>query len=142
MKRILLFILSVVLVFSSCEKREEVIPTNPDYIIGEWKLEKITVYGIEQDITDCHKSSRMIFSSNHDAHARYYTIYQTTGNCVLHLEYSGTWEYRDGEFIFKVNSQSNASGTNKVLNFLDTEHFYVEETFNGITGKFYFEKID
>ncbi len=141
MRYLMIIFLSLVVIIS-CDKREEVIPSNPDYIIGQWKLEKITVFGIEQDITDCHKTSRMTFSSNHDAHARYYTIYQTTGNCVLHLEYSGTWEYQDGEFIFKVDSQSNNSTINKVLNFLDTEHFYVEETFNGVTGKFYFEKID
>ncbi len=146
MKKIYIAFLIIFTVFSftACKKREAVIQSRPEYIIGEWELEKIIVFSTEQNITDCHKQSRMIFTSNHEAHARYYTIYQSTGDCVLHLQYDGEWDYRNNKFIFIV--QTGTSGTSiteeKELHFLDTDHFYIEEEYNGIRGKFYFVKID
>jgi hypothetical protein len=140
---ILLFIL-IISGFSACKKHETTIPAEPEYIIGEWKLDKIVVLGMEQDITDCHKQSYMIFESNHDAENKYYTIYQSTGNCELHLHYRGTWSYRNDKFYFNVTQSSTSQNPNyeKELHFLDTEHFYVLETYQGVQGKFYFEKQD
>ncbi len=140
------FFIIVGLTFYSCKKHDTEIPTEPDYIIGEWKLDKLVIYGVEQDLTDCHKQSYMIFDSNHEAESKYYTIYANSGDCVLHLHYIGTWEYNEAEnkFYFNVDS-TNTSGNsttniNKELHFTDTEHFYVIETYQGMEGKFFFEK--
>ncbi len=146
MKKITLYVFLSIFTFglSGCWKHEKEISSEPDYIVGEWKLDKITIFGVEQSLEDCHKQSFMIFESNYEAESKYYTIYASTGNCELHLHYSGTWSYNDGKFFFHVDSSntSNNPDYNKVLHFLDTEHFWLEETYQGLTGKFYFEKED
>jgi hypothetical protein len=144
MKKIILLLLLITLSLSGCKKHVTEIASQPQYIVGEWKLEKITVFGREQTITPCHKRSYMIFESNHDAESKYYTIYQASGNCIMHLSYQGQWSYEDDKFYFHV-TQSNTSSNpdlKKELHFLDTEHFYIIETFQGISGNFYFKKVD
>ena len=147
MKKIITFLfISMIVITSlgSCKKHQTEIPTQPDYIIGEWKLEKLVVFGAEQNLTDCHKQSYMIFDSNHAAESKYYTIYASSGDCVLHLHYIGTWEYNETEnkFYFNIDSSntSTTSSISKELHFIDTEHFYVLENYQGVEGKFFFEK--
>jgi len=143
MKKIYFFILFFsIFYFSSCKKHAIAENHYPDYIVGEWKLQQVTVYGNNISITDCHKRSRMTFSSNHDAHAVYYTIYQSTGSCVKHLEYTGQWTYRNGTFYFDVRDTSGANQQEqKELTFTDPDHFFIRETVDNIPGIFYFEKI-
>ena len=138
------FILLITGIFfvQSCKKHEVEKQEEPQYIVGEWQLEKITVSGIELGITDCHKQSFAIFESNGHAESKYYTEYQD-GDCELHLWYKGTWEYKDDKFYFHVeetNDSQSPETEDKEVHFIDTEHFYFEENYQGYLGKFYFKK--
>ncbi len=128
-----------------CQKKHDVAEATPEYIIGEWQLERITVGGVDYPVNDCMKRSRMYFSSNREARDKYYTIYQTTGLCTLHLEHTGHWEYDDGKFYLVIETEGNTTLSNPrrtEIHFTDTEHAYVEQTYNGYFGTFYFKKLD
>jgi len=140
------YILIVALVWTAlggCKKHDVEIQSRPEYIVGEWRLERVTIYGIEYDLTDCHRQSYMLFDSNGRAESKYYTIYNN-GDCVLHLHYRGRWEYHDDKFYFYIeeyNTSQPPEDMEKELHFQDPDHFYVEEEFEGYEGKLYFEKI-
>ncbi len=134
----------ITLSFFSCKKHEKEIPPQPDYIVGEWTLDKVMIYGVEQNISDCNRQTFMIFESNHDAESKYYTLYQSTGNCELHLHYRGKWSYNNGVFYFHVeySNTSETSNIQKELHFINTDYLFVFENFQGVQAKFYFRKVD
>ena len=148
MKKNIFYIINVfflALVLTGCNKKHDVAEATPEYIIGEWQLERITVSGVDYPVNDCMKRSRMYFSSNHDARDKYYTIYQSTGLCTLHLEHTGRWEFEDGKFYMIVETEGNTTLSNPrriEIHFTDTEHAYVEQSYNGYFGTFYFKKLD
>ncbi len=141
--RLFYSLIFILLIAGSCKKKE-ISDSAPEYIVGEWKLYRFTVMGTDYQITDCHKRSRMHFSSNHDAHAVYYTLYQNSGTCHKHLEYNGKWEYNknDGKFYFDVEDTAGVEEQeSKELHFIDPDHFFVEEEYQQIPIVAYFEKI-
>jgi hypothetical protein len=128
----------------SCNKKQEVKEATPQYIIGEWQLERISVGTMDYPANDCMKRSRMFFSSNTEARDIYYTIYESTGQCTLHLQHEGHWEYKDGKFYMVIEKEGNTvinPPRRKRIHFTDTEHAYVEQSYNGVTGTFYFKKL-
>ncbi len=144
MKNKLFYLVVFFLLLTAGCKKKETLGSPPEYIVGEWKLYRITAMGTDQSVTDCHKRSMMQFSSNHDAYAVYYTIYQSTGDCHKHLEYSGKWEYDedDDTFYFDVEDTAGVQEQEaKQLHFLDPDHFYVEEEYQHIPITVYFEKV-
>jgi len=130
----------------ACEQHEIVTPEQPEYIIGEWELEKIVIAGIEQNLSDCHKRSRMAFDADGNAEFKYYTTYEPDNECVLHLHYQGKWKYENGKFLFRIEYSNTSADTNlemeKELYFTDPDHFYIEMEYGGYIGKLYFEKYD
>jgi len=140
----LVFIWIGLTVVPSCKKHEVAVEDQPRYIVGEWKLDKLTIMGVERSLTDCHRQSYMIFEKNGKAESKYYTFYESTGECVLHLHYRGRWEFKDGKFYFYVE-ESNTSelpeAEEKELHFLNPDYFYIEQEYGGYSGKLYFKKI-
>jgi len=139
----LLFLLAI-LSLTGCRIENEV-ETTPQYIVGEWALEKVTINGISLPINDCIKRSYMTFSSNYDARSTFYTIYESSNECVLHLTHEGEWTYEDGTFyiiVLKKNNELLDIPERKPIHFIDADHLYTSGDIEGYSALLYFYKVE
>jgi len=144
MKNYILLFLAFTLSLSSC-KMKRIKNPRPEYIIGDWKLERLVIEGITYPVNDCIRRSFMHFSSNHDAHSIFYTVNETTNVCEKHLEHWGEWVFENDSWyiiVHKENTHEMDPPIRKEMIFTDPDHAYTFGEVEGYHATLYFVKVD
>lgn len=97
MKRLILLLSIIALVFTSCGSDDDG-GSSQDPIIGTWKYHKYFENGVEQTVTVCEKQETFVFNSNGTFEYAYYEE-DIDDNCVLEESFSGTWS-NDGNGMY------------------------------------------
>jgi len=88
MKKIILLLSVVTLVFTSCKNDDD--STSQDQFIGTWTYYKSFTNGVEEVLSDCDKQDKIQVNSDGTLTDTYY--YDNNGTCELDGEDSATWE--------------------------------------------------
>ncbi len=144
MKKFFLLFFVLILGLNAC-KLKRIENPKPEYIVGEWRLERAEVEGIPYDVGDCIKRSVMYFSSNHDAHSIIYTVNPNTDQCEIHLEHEGKWVFEDDKWFIiveKENGHDLIPNQRKEMIFTDPSHAYTNEVIEGYRVRLFFYKVE
>ena len=144
MRKVLLVMLLLSAGLNGC-KIKSVEDPQPEYIVGEWRLERAEVESVPYDVGDCIRRSVMYFSSNHNAHSIIYTVNPTSNRCEIHLEHEGKWVFEDDKWFIiveKENGHDLIPNQRKEMIFTDPSHAYTNEVIEGYRVRLFFYKVE
>ncbi|HSI71529.1 MAG TPA: lipocalin family protein, partial [Gillisia sp.] len=75
-------------------------PAEADRIVGEWKIESLSMDGEELDLTDCELQTRIRFSTNGDISVTDYYEDFDSEECISEV-YTQKWENR-GDNVYRI----------------------------------------
>jgi len=132
------------LFLTGCPKKH-VPDTGDNMLVGRWQLDDIRISGISLSINDCIRRSSMEFDSDHRARASFFTVYESTHQCTLHLRHEGEWTYENGTFYIIVrvkNGETLDPPERKQVYILDDRHIYTHGDIDGYDALLYFHKVE
>ena len=139
MKKIILLLSVVALVFTSCSSDDDG-SSNNDPFVGNWQYYKYYENGVEMQLEPCEDETTFQILANGNFVTTFY-VEGSNGNCMLEGSISGTWSnVGNGFYSTTVDGE-----TETVEVIFDGNTFYFEDTYfdgtNTITYRDVFIKI-
>jgi hypothetical protein len=100
MKKTILLLCVLALLFSSCNKDDDNGPSQ-DLLIGTWKYSNAFEDGVEISLSDCEKSETQIFNADGTFTVTIFDDFD--GPCIEDFTFSGTWS-NSGNSIYTVTA--------------------------------------
>lgn len=104
-------------------------PAEDDRIVGEWKLQSLTVDGEEWELTDCDLQSRLQFSSNGDILNTNFFEDLDSDECVSEVT-NEEWEYL-GNNVYRITDEEGTTDVTLVFSNNDNAFTITEENEDG-----------
>lgn len=119
-----IFLAAFSLLFSSCNRDEEVIQPNTVNLVGTWNLDAVIVVknnsAVSQVISDCQKKSTLVFTSDNKAIETDYDVNTNTSACEVDFVANyPSYVYNPSSKTIKLNySDGTSYDTYNVLEYM------------------------
>lgn len=78
-------------------------PADQDRIVGEWRIQSLSIDGEQTELSECDLQSRIVFSANGNITVTSFYEDVDSEQCVSEV-YTETWEYR-GNNVYRITDE-------------------------------------